>query len=144
MATDSRMDPFKNFNFLVEIDGITAAGFTECTGLESETEVIEYREGSEVNAVRNLPGLTRYSNIVLKRGVTDNKELYNWRKAIIGGQIERKNGSIILLDDKREQVARWNFRQGWPCYMAGPDLSATESEIAIEVMEICHEGFERE
>lgn len=144
MATGNRMDPFKNFNFLVEIDGISVAGFTECTGLESETEAIEYREGSEVNIVRKLPGLTKYANIVLKRGVTGNKELYDWRKAIIDGQIERKNGSIVLLDDRREQVARWNFKQGWPRYMAGPELNAIESKIAIEVLEICHEGFERD
>jgi phage tail-like protein len=144
MATGSRTDPYKNFNFLVEIDGITVAGFTECTGLESETEAIEYREGNEANIVRKLAGLTKYANITLKRGVTDNKELYNWRKATIDGNIERKNGSIILLNDRREEVARWNFRQGWPCYMGEPDLNAMESEIAIETLEICHEGFERE
>ncbi len=144
MASGSRTDPYKNFNFLVEIDGITVAGFTECTGLESETEVIEYREGNEASTLRKLPGLTDYSNITLRRGVTDNKELYNWRKSVIDGQTERKSGSIILLNDKQEEVARWNFKQGWPCYMAGPDLNALESEIAIEALEICHEGFERE
>lgn len=143
MITGSRQNPYKNFNFLVEIDGITQAGFMECSGLESETSVIEYREGNEANIVRKLPGLTMYSNILLKSGVTDSKELYHWRKSVIDGQIVRKNGSIVLLNDKREEVARWNFREGWPCRMSGPALNALEDDVAIEELEICHEGFER-
>lgn len=143
MPASSRKDPHRNFNFLVEIDGITIANFMECSGLESETEVLEYREGGEPNVVRKLPGLTFYTNILLMRGVSDSKELYEWRKNVINGQIARKNGSIVLLNEKREEVARWNFREGWPCRMSGPDLSALESDVAIEEIEICHEGFER-
>ena len=143
MITGSSQNPYKNFNFIVEIDGIAQAGFMECSGLESETEVIEYREGNEANIVHQLAGLTVYSNILLKSGVTDSKELYLWRKSIIDGQIERKNGSIVLLNDRREEVARWNFRSGWPCRMSGPDLNAIEGDVAIEELEICHEGLER-
>ena len=138
------MDPYGNFNFLVQIDGITQAGFKECTGLESETDVIEYREGAGISTPRQLPGLTRYSNIDLKRGVTDSLDLYEWRKSVIDGQTQRRDGSIVLLNDERVPVARWNFRRGWPCRMSGPDLNATESEVAIEELEICHEGLERE
>lgn len=143
MATGDRKDPYRNFNFMVEIDGIAQAGFSECSGLESDTDVIEYREGNEASTVRKLPGLTKYSNIVLRRGVTDSKELYNWRKDVIDGNIQRKSGLIVLLNEKRQQVARWNFREGWPCYMSGPDLDAMGDEVAIEELEICHEGFER-
>jgi len=110
MIAGSSQNPYKNFNFIVEMDGITQAGFMECSGLESKTGVIEYREGNEANIVRQLPGLTVYSNILLKSGVTNSKELYLWRKNAIDGQIERKNGSIILLNDRHEEVARWNFR----------------------------------
>jgi phage tail-like protein len=144
MPARARKDPYRNCNFRVEIDGITVAGFMECTGLESETEVVEYREGNEANIVHQLPGLTIYSNIVLKRGVSDSRELYEWRKSVIEGQISRRNGSIILQNDSRQDVVRWNFREGWPCRMSGPDLNALESEIAIEELEICHEGFQRD
>ena len=113
------------------------------TGLESETEVIEYREGAEPATVRKLVGLTHYADIVLSRGVTDSRELDEWRKSVIDGDVERRNGSIVLLNDRREEVARWNFRQGWPCRWVGPDLDAIESEVAIETLEICHEGLER-
>lgn len=144
MPNTGRQDPYRGYNFLVEIDGIAQAGFMECSGLESETDIIDYREGNEPNTVRQLPGLTVYTNILLRRGMTDSKELYNWRKGVIDGDVVRKRGSIILLDDKRKEVVRWSFVEGWPNRWAGPELDALESEVAIEELEICHEGFERE
>lgn len=143
MATGNKNEIYKRYNFLVEIDGMTQVGFMECVGLEAETSVIEYREGGDPNPVRKLPGLTLYSNIILRRGVTNTAELYTWRKSVVDGKIERRSGAIILLNDQHEEVARWKFNQGWPCFMSGPDLNATENEVAIEELEICHEGFER-
>lgn len=139
----SRQDPYGGYSFRVEIDGITLAGFMECFGLESETDVIEYREGIEPGTMRKLPGLTHYSNIVLKRGVTLSMELYNWRKTVIENRTERKHGAIVLMDDRRNDVARWVFKDGWPCRMSGPDLDSMTSEVAIEELEICHEGLAR-
>jgi phage tail-like protein len=142
--TSSRKDPYRSFNFLVEIEGLPLAGFMECSGLESETEVIEYREGIEFpNTVRKLPGLTRYSNISLKRGVSKSKDLYDWRNSVINGLILRKNVDIVLLDDSRQEVARWSFQECWPCRMSGPAFNALEGTIAIEELVICHEGFKR-
>jgi phage tail-like protein len=115
----------------------------ECTGLESKTEIIRYREGSDRNTPRLLPGLNTYTGICLKKGVTDSKELYSWRKTVIDGQTVRKNGSIILHDNKHQEVARWNFIEGWPSRMSGPQLNALGNEVAIEELEIAHEGFER-
>jgi len=143
VPTGGRQDPYRSYNFVVEIDGVAQAGFMECTGLEAETEIIDYREGNEPNTIRQLPGLTVYANIILRRGLTDSKELYDWRKSVISGDIVRKGGSIILLDDKRKEVARWSFVEGWPSRWSGPELNAIESEVAIEELEICHEGFER-
>lgn len=144
MPTGQRKDPYNKYNFLIEIDGIVQAGFMECTGLESKTEIIRYREGSDpLNTPRLLPGLHSYSNIVLKRGVTDSKELSAWRKTVTDGQIVRKRGSIILHDDKHQEVARWNFREAWPCRLSGPQFSAVGNDVAIEEIEICHEGIER-
>ena len=137
-----RRDPYKVFKFRVEIDGLTAAAFTEVSGLESETFVVEYRTGSE-HGVRKLPGLTKYSNIVLKRGITQDAELWTWRQRVIDGNLDRHNGSIILQDDSGQDQVRWNFRNGWPCKLHGPLLNARGNDVAIETLEIAHEGLER-
>ena len=143
MAPSQRDDPYKAFNFRVEIDGVALAAFSEVSGLESETEVIEYRTGSERNTVRKLPGLTRYANIVLRRGVTQDAELWNWRKTVEDGQVDRRNGSIVLLDDDRTEVLRWNFVGGWISKWVGPTFNAKGNEVAIETVEIAHEGLTR-
>ena len=138
----ARDDPYKGFNFLVEIDGITVGAFAEVTGLSSETEVIEYRTGSDkLNSVRKLPGLTKYANIVLKRGITQDRQLWHWRKAIEQGTPDRRNGSIVLLDEARSEILRWHFSNGWVAKFSGPDLNAQANEVAIETIEIAHEGL---
>ena len=142
MPAAQRDDPYKAFNFLVEIDGVARAAFSEVSGLESETAVVEYRAGGE-NLVRKLPGLTKFGNITLRRGVTQDADLWNWRKSVVEGSIDRRNGSIVLLDDKRNEVVRWNFRSGWISKWEGPTLNAKANEVAIESIEIAHEGLER-
>ena len=144
MAGSARTDPYKVFNFVVEIDGINAAGFTECSGLSTTTDVIEYREGNERSGARKLPGLTKFTNIVLKRGMTRSRDLWNWRKTVIDGAVERKSGAIVLLADDRTPVGRFRFRDGWPTKWEGPALNAKSSEVAIETLEIAHEGLEVE
>lgn len=143
MAT-ARNDPYGAFNFVVEIDGIAVAGFSECSGLTAETTVIEYREGNEVAGVRKLPGLTKFTPIVLKRGITKERDLWNWYKNIINGVIDRRNGSIVLLGNDRSPVARWHFTNGWPAKWEGPHLKAKGNEVAIESLEIEHEGLDYE
>lgn len=138
----ARDDPYKGFNFLVEIDGTSVAAFCEVSGLASETAVIEYRNGSDrSNTVRKLPGLTKYANIVFKRGVTQNTELWQWRKAIEQGTPDRRSGVIVLLDDERNPVRRWRFTEGWITKFEGPDLNAKGNDVAIETIEIAHEGL---
>lgn len=144
MPPGDRTDPYAQFNFLVEIDGVASAGFTEASGLETSQEVIEYREGSENTTKRKLPGLTNYMNISLKRGWTKNLELWDWRKSTIDGATERKSFAIILLDEAREEALRFNFREGWICKWEGPKFNSTTNEVAIEALEICHEGMEVE
>jgi phage tail-like protein len=143
MTPSQRDDPYKAFNFLVEIDGITVAAFSEVSGLASETDVIEYRAGGKTNTVRKLPGLTRYANIVLRRGVTQDAELWNWRRSVEQGAVDRRNGAIVLLDDDRTPVVRWNFFDGWISKWEGPALNAKGNDVAIETIEIAHEGLER-
>jgi phage tail-like protein len=142
--TGSRNDPFSSFNFLVEIDGVTTAGFSECTGINTETDPIEYRNGNEDITVRKLPGLKKFGNITLKRGYTNTKELWDWRKKVMDGRTERKSGAIVLLNEAREQALRWNFREAWPRKWEGPSFNAKNNEVAIETLEIVCEGIELE
>lgn len=143
MATGEVTDPYGSYRFHVELDGVSRAAFQECSGFDSTVEVTEYREGGENTTVRKVPGLTTYSNIQLKWGLADDTELYEWHLGVIRGEIERKNGSIVLFDRKGEEVARWNFQRAWPTKWDGPDLNAQGNDIAIEMLELAHEGVER-
>jgi phage tail-like protein len=143
MAVGQRVDPFDNFNFKVEIDGIVRAAFQQCSGFDSTIDVIEHREGGENTTPRKLPGLTKYSNISLKWGMTDDMELYNWHRDAVLGRLQRRNGSIVLLDREGNETARWNFFNAWPAKYDGPDLNAEGNDVAIETLELAHEGVER-
>jgi len=123
----------------VEIDGTSVAGFTEVGGLTFETDTVEYREGADSATVRKLPGLRKYANITLKRGFTQSRELWDWRKTTIDGVTERKAGAIILLDEAREPQLRWEFSEGWLPKYEGPALNSTANEAAIESIEIAVE-----
>lgn len=140
----SRNDPYGNFNFIVEIDGVSSAGFAEASGLSTKSDVIEYRNGDEHTTVRKLPGLTKYTNITLKRGFTQSKELWEWRKTVLEGQTQRRSGAITVLDEARNPVLRFEFREGWPVRWDGPDLDARASGVAIETLVIAHEGLSLE
>lgn len=143
MATAVRTDPYLNFNFLVEIDGITRAAFHEVSGFDSTIDVIDHREGGNNSAMLKLPGLPKYSNIVLKWGMTDDAQLYQWHRDVIRGNVSRRNGSIVLLDRRGQEVARWNFFNAWPSKWDGPDFNAEGNDVAIETLELAHEGVER-
>ncbi len=140
-----RKDPYRNSRFLLEIDGIVQAGFSDVTIPDISTDPIEYREGNEDTTVRKLPGLTKYGNLVLKWGITDSMELFEWRKLVIQGKTgeARKNIAVILQDEIGTEAARWNFREAWPIKYDAPDLSGKENDVAIETIEIAHEGMDR-
>ena len=143
MPTGTRTDPYRGFNFMVEIDGITQAGFQECGGLDASTDPVDYREGTDPNHVRKLTGLNKYSPISLKRGITDSDELWKWRQTVIDGKTERKNGSIVLLDETGAEKLRWNFVNAWPSKWTGPALNSTGSTIAVEALELTHEELKK-
>lgn len=140
-----RKDPYRNSRFLLEIDGIVQAGFSDVTIPDISTDPIEYREGNEDTTVRKLPGLTTYGNLTLKWGITDSMELFEWRKLVIQGKTgeARKNIAVILQDEIGNEAARWNFREAWPIKYDAPDLSAKGNDVAIETIEIAHEGMDR-
>ena len=143
MAPGKRVDPYKGYCFRIELDGVDRGGFREASGLDAKQDPIEYREGTDPRTPRKLPGLNKYSNISLKAGLTDDHSLWDWRKAVIDGKLERKTGSIILIDDEGNEKVRWNFSDAWPTSWQGPSFNATSNEIAIESMEIAHEGLVR-
>jgi len=137
----NRTDPYRVYKYKVEIDGITRGGFREASGLDSSQDPIEYREGTDGLHAKKLPGLNKSSNISLKWGITDDAQLWEWRKKSIDGKVERKNGSIVLYNDAGEEKIRWNFMEGWPTKWTGPSFNATGNEVAIETLEIAHEGL---
>lgn len=142
--TGQRVDPYRSFNFLVELEGIAQASFAECSGLGSTTEVIENREGGDNVTVRKLPGKTTYSDISLKWGATSSTELWEWRLQIVQGNVLRKNLSVVVMGlDGRTEVARWNITRAWPTKWEGSAFNAKGSELLIETLVLAHEGLDR-
>lgn len=139
----ARVDPYKAYRFLVEIDGIQQAGFTECTGFGSKVEAVKYREGGDDAHQRNLIGQSSYGDITLKWGATNSKELHDWHVTAITGQLQRKNGSVILCDDTGTEQVRWNFYKAWPKEWQSTAFNATGNNIAIETLIIACEYIER-
>ena len=143
--TGQRVDPYGGFNFLVEIDGITRAAFQEASGFDSTIDVTEHREGGENTTLRKLPAMTKYSIITLKWGLTQDPELYDWHRKWVTGDpaAKRANGSIVVLDRQGQEQVRWNFFQAWPTKWTGPTFNAEGNDVAIETLELAHEGIER-
>lgn len=136
-----RNDPFQSFNFMIEIEGIASASFAECTGLSAEVEFYEYREGGVNGYVHRFAGAAKYPPLILRRGMTASDELWKWHQQVVGGSIVRKNGTIHLLDTRGESVRHWNFVRGYPVRWSGPELRAASSSVAVESIELAHEGL---
>ena len=135
--------PHANFNFRVEIDGITVAEFSEVSGLGASIDVIEYRTGGDPT-IRKLPGTARTDNLVLRRGIDANHELWDWFKQTRDGQLQRRDGVVILHDAAGDAVRRWEFLGAWPIRYEGPSLDASKNEVAIETLELAVERLELE
>ncbi len=138
-------DPYGNFSFLVEIDGIVRAAFHEVSGLDSSVEIIEFREGADL-VMRKYPGQVKYSNLTLRWGLADDTELYTWHLQWVTGDpaAVRKTGSVVLYDRQgKTEQARWNFVNAWPTRYTAPSLNAEGNDIAIETLELAHEGVQR-
>jgi phage tail-like protein len=142
MTVSERKDPYRGYNFVLEIDGAARAGFTECSGLELVVETIDYRDGSDGPAASKLTGLRKYAIISLKRGLTSDAGLCRWYEKAAEGLVERKSGSVIRRDDDGAVTMRWNFHQAWPMKLEGPSLNAAGNDVAIETLELAHEGLE--
>ena len=140
---------YGSYHFLLEIQGVISdnkiivGGFKSVSGMDSETEIIEFKQGNDL-IVRKKPGRTTYANIVLERGYTATDDLWQWRKNIEDGKIARRAGSVIILDqDGQTEVARYNFFEGWPCKWEAPQMDSDSSSMAIEKIELAIEKVER-
>ena len=141
-----RTDPYRNFRFRLEIDDIDQAGFNECTFADTSVEVVEYREGTDPTHPRKLSGQTKYGDVTLKWGITDNMDLYNWFLNVVekGALTNRKkNIGIVLKDEEGEDKARWNLQNCWPKKYDPTDFNAKGNDVAIETLEICTESYTR-
>lgn len=138
-----RIDPFFAFRFEVELDDFSVSGFSECSGLQLETEVADYAEGGLNTFVHKFPGRTKQANLQLKRGITDRK-VWDWYYDVTQGTLKFRNGSVRVLDAAGgTPVAEWQFHNAFPCKWIGPSLSAAQSSVAVEVLELCHQGLQR-
>lgn len=137
-------DPYCAFQWKVEIDGLVVGHFQEVTGLSVQTEVVKFQEGGLNDREHHLMGQTSYANLVLKNGLTDSAALFEWRAMVDtpGRAGARRNGSLVLLDGTVKELVRWNFVRGWPCKWEGPAFTY-QSAIAVETLEIAHEGIRR-
>ena len=142
MSDDSKL---RAYLFTVEIDGIETARFQKCEGLEAETYVYEVEEGGLNHTTRKFRGRTRFPNLILEKGITENDSLFSWFKetCLENKKLERKNGSVVLKDTEGNEVKRWNLFRAFPCRWIGPKLVTNlGSDFAVERIEIAHEGIE--
>jgi phage tail-like protein len=144
MSPGSRRDPYLKYNFAVEIDGLVAGGFQEVTGLQAEIEVQDYREGGVNEFLHRFAGPVKYSsNLILKRGITDARTLWDWYWDVMHGKIDRKNISVLLLSQTGQEKRRWTFEKAYPVKWVGTELRATASEVAVETLEFAHRGLSK-
>lgn len=143
-----RQDPLVGFHYAIEVQGVVTGYFTECSGIGSEHEVIEHKvvddKGREY--VQKIPGRLKWENITLKRGITDNMDIWEWREQVLSGHVDdaRRNGSIVMFDQALQERARWNFENAWPVKVSGPAIKSDTNEFGIEELVLTHEGLYRD
>ena len=142
MATDERIDPFRTFNFHLQFNGQIIGGFSEVTGLTADGDTVDYREGSDLQLnVRKLTGMRKFGPVTCKRGYTLDKTLWTWYSNISNGIPDRRDVTIVLLNEARQEVIRWNLENTLLNKISGADLKASGNEVAIETVELVHEGL---
>lgn len=141
-------DPLLGFNFGLEFQGEISGYFTECSGLGSENEVIDHKvvDDSGREITKKIPGRLKWGDITLKRGITNDMEIWDWRENVVQGNMDdaRKNGSVVMMDRNYSAVARWNFENAWPSKVSGPALKSDSNEFGVEELVIVHEGVYRD
>lgn len=143
----AREDPLVGFHFMLDVQGTVQGYFTEVSGIGSETEVAEQKvvnkEGIQI--VLKVPGRLKWGDITLKRGLTSNLEIWNWRKLVEDGNVKgaRKNGSIVMYDQSLKAIAQWDFKNAWPSKVSGPSPKSDSNELTVEELTLVHEYITR-
>lgn len=142
-ATASRSDPFLAFRFEVSFTGLGTVGFSDCTGIGLETETFDYQEGGENSRFHRLPTRSKQSNLVLKRGII-NRQLWDWHHAQTHGVLQRLSGKIVVKNPAGgADVMVFEFTNAFPVKLTGPDLTASQNAVAVETLELAHDGITR-
>jgi phage tail-like protein len=136
-----RSDPYLGCNFVIEIEGLLVGGFSQCSGLEVESELVPYREGGVNDYLHRFAGPTSSPPLVLRHGITTGDDLWRWYQGTAAGQVVRRNGTIFLLDPARVPVVQWGFRDAFPYKWTGPELRADAASVAFESIELAHRGL---
>ena len=144
----SQRDPLVGFHYAIEVQGVVTGYFTECSGIGSENEVIEHKIVDEKGreTIQKLPGRLKWQDVTLKRGITDNMDIWDWRDEVVQGKVDdaRRNGSVVMFNQSLQEVARWNFENAWPSKVSGPSMKSDSNEFGVEELVITHEGLYRE
>ena len=145
----SREDPLVAFKFGLEIEGKLSGYFTSVSGIGSESEIVEHKivdDSTGETIIQKIPGRLAWTEVSLKRGVTSNIDIWDWRKMIVDGDVDgaRTNCSIVAYNQANEEIARWNFENAWPLKVSGPSVKSDSNEFGIEELVITHEGLYRE
>jgi phage tail-like protein len=144
----AQRDPLVGFHYAIEVQGVVTGYFTECSGVGSEHEIIEHKIVDEKGreSIQKIPGRLKWQDITLKRGITDNMDIWDWRDQVVQGKVNdaRRNGSVIMFNQGLEEVARWNFENAWPSKVSGPSMKSDTNEFGVEELVIVHEGLYRE
>jgi phage tail-like protein len=148
MAADAgHEDPLVGFHFKLDIQGKVTGFFTEVSGLGSEHEIAEHKVVNEsgIQVVMKIPGRLKWENMVLKRGITSNMDIWTWRKMVEDGNVAdaRSDGTITMFDQSLAPIAEWNFQRAWPVKVTGPSLKSDGNEVGVEELTIAHEYIER-
>ena len=141
-------DPLVGFHYAIEVQGVVTGYFTECSGIGSEHELIEHKviDAKGREEVHKIPGRLKWQDITLKRGITNNMDIWDWREEVVQGHVDdaRRNGSVVMFNQSLEEVARWNFERAWPLKVSGPSMKSDSNEFGIEELVITHEGLYRD
>jgi phage tail-like protein len=141
MAAADRTDPYLGYRFKVEIDGLLVAGFTTVRGLEVRMEPESYQEGGVNDYAHQLPTRTDSPRLVLERGVTDSEAFLTWIRGVAPGTVGRQDGRVVVLDETGQEVRGYQFLRAYPVRWSGPELSASQGAVAVESVELVHEGL---
>src|SRR5262245_7871985 len=141
--TGVRVDPYRAYNFKLEIGGVTEGHFTGCSGMGARVDALSYAEGGDPQGERRLPGRVFYADITLRYGLTSSRQMWDWFLTAVRGRVERRNISIVLMDsDGATEVMRWNLINAWVCEFHGAPLDALGREVAVETMTLVYDRLE--